>query len=112
MEKPLIAVITSVPDPSKNEDGNLCICLGSLYIQDPRVGSGRPIRAAVDVLGPGLAMSLVKENFALGEILLLDENGREYAGEGRKPSKWYVDVETFDTIEKAIKRALEVKTWS
>lgn len=42
--------------------------------------------------------------FAVGEILILDDDGREIAGHGRKPSKWAVTCEEFDTIEEALTR--------
>lgn len=41
--------------------------------------------------------------FTLGEILILDENGREYGGHGRKPSKWFVEVTEVKSLEDAIK---------
>jgi hypothetical protein len=43
--------------------------------------------------------------FALGEILILNEYGREVSGHERKPSKWRVKYEEFDNVEDAIKRA-------
>lgn len=46
--------------------------------------------------------------FIPGEILILDDDGREVAGRGRKPGKWDVSIETFDTLEAAAKRAAEV----
>ena len=47
--------------------------------------------------------------FHLGEILILDQNGREAAGMGRKPSKWSVEYKEFDTIEEAIECAKELE---
>lgn len=41
--------------------------------------------------------------FHLGEILILDEYGREIAGIQRKPSKWYVEYKEFDNLEDAVK---------
>lgn len=78
-------VITWVPDPEKS-DGNLYT--GFAY-QPGRVIHGL-------------------ENFTLGEILLLNENGREFCGRGRKPSKWFVTCEEFDTLKKAITRVNEL----
>jgi hypothetical protein len=46
--------------------------------------------------------------FHLGEVLILDQNGREVAGVGRKPSKWSVEVEEFITLDEAVQRAQEV----
>ena len=45
--------------------------------------------------------------FSIGEILIMDSNDRTIP-DGRKPSKWSVTYETFNDIEKAIKRAREV----
>jgi len=45
--------------------------------------------------------------FSLGEILIMDSHDRTIP-DGRKPSKWSVTYETFNDIEKAIKRAREV----
>lgn len=42
--------------------------------------------------------------FELGEILIVNRNGREISGKGRKPDKWYVEYETFWTLRAAIKR--------
>jgi len=46
--------------------------------------------------------------FGLGEILIIDSNGRTIP-DGRKPGKWDVECEYFDTIEDAVKRAKEVQ---
>ena len=53
--------------------------------------------------------------FVLGEILVVDESGREIGGKGRKPSKWWVEHETFNNVEDAVKRSqrsLEVTSTS
>jgi len=41
------------------------------------------------------------EVFILGEVLIC-QGGREICGQGRKPSKWYVEHETFNNVEDAI----------
>lgn len=46
--------------------------------------------------------------YVLGEILVLDEYGREVGGHGRKPSKWDVTCEEFDSLDDAIKRMREL----
>ena len=46
--------------------------------------------------------------FALGEILILDETGREIGGDRRKPSKWFVEYKEFYNVEEAIKCSEEV----
>jgi hypothetical protein len=45
----------------------------------------------------------------VGEVLVLDgHNGREMCGRRRKPSKWFVEFETFSNLDDAIRRAKEV----
>ena len=47
--------------------------------------------------------------FEVVEILIVEPDyKREIGYPGRKPGKWNVDCEYFDTAEKAIKRAVEV----
>jgi len=46
--------------------------------------------------------------FRLGEILIINSYDRTIP-DGRKPSKWDVNCEYFDTIEDAVKRAKEVQ---
>jgi len=47
--------------------------------------------------------------FYLGEILILDENYREIGGCERKPNKWMIEYEIFDSLEKAIDKSLQIK---
>lgn len=42
--------------------------------------------------------------FFLGEILIVNRNGREIAGRGRKPSKWGVECAYFWTLRGARRR--------
>ncbi len=46
--------------------------------------------------------------FFVGEILILDEDGREPGYPGRKPSKWAVKIECYDQVEEAVKRVNQV----
>jgi hypothetical protein len=46
--------------------------------------------------------------FTLGEIVIVDSDGREVAGLQRKASKWSVEYEMFDTVEDAVSRAAEI----
>ena len=46
--------------------------------------------------------------FEIGEIVIVNEYGREYGPIGRKPSKWCVGFEEFDNLEKAIQRSVEI----
>ena len=88
-------VITEVPDPEKS-DGNLAMAIVYSLPQE--------IRGLVALKGR-------QEVFTLGEILVLDDSGREVSGHGRKPIKWYVETETFEDIEDAIQKSIEVKSW-
>lgn len=65
-------------------------------------------------LEDGNTMFIQSPVFYLGEILLLDHNGRNIEGPdggGKKPSKWSVVYEVFsvDDAEKAVRRAAEVR---
>jgi hypothetical protein len=46
--------------------------------------------------------------FRQGEILVLADSGREPFGEGRKPAKWSVTCEEFETLAAALARRAEV----
>ena len=48
--------------------------------------------------------------FQLGEILILDNNGREVNGVGRKPSKWSVEYKTFNNIDEAVQMSKNLGT--
>lgn len=92
-------VVVKVPE-GDDVFGNLAIPSDGVWIaRDP----SNPMK--VESVGPHMLLALRVPVFAMGEILVLDESGREVAGHGRKPSKWSVDVETFDTIELAVARA-------
>lgn len=54
-----------------------------------------------------------KQAFVQGELLVVDDYGREVSGKGRKPSKWDVEYELFDFVDldKAVQRSIEVKDW-
>lgn len=44
------------------------------------------------------------------EIVVVDKDyGREVIYPGRKPSKWFISYEVYDTFEEALKRALELE---
>jgi hypothetical protein len=46
--------------------------------------------------------------FELGEILLIGPSGREVTMPGRKPSKWLVEYEEFNSVESAVARSEEI----
>jgi len=54
-------------------------------------------------------LSIRVKNFELGEILILDDYGREIGGRGRKPSKWFVEHKEFDSLDEAIECAIKVQ---
>lgn len=97
-------VITRVATPPKG--GNLA--MAQLYVKTG------PESEANDFLGDWThhtvaTLSMRTPVFCVGEILILDGDGREVAGRGRKPSKWDVDVEHFDSLEDAVERAKELQ---
>lgn len=96
-----IAVVTSVPD--EPDMGNLA--LTQIWVQTEQPDKGNDYRgryeSALGLMGMA-ATSLRCEVFALGEILILDESGREVGGRGRKPAKWDVTVQECPTLEDAI----------
>lgn len=100
-------VITAVP--KDGEDGNLYDDFlvpvededKNMILTELQDYSTAPIKGAM--------IRVRLRNFTLGEILVCDESGREVAGRGRKPSKWYVERESFDTIEAAVERAQAVQ---
>jgi len=81
------AVITRVPDPTKDR-GNL----GALIAY----------KVSGDEVNPFMAPSFFQEVFSLGEIIVVDEWGREIGGVGRKPSKWGVESEVFSSVGDAV----------
>ncbi len=93
------AVITSTPSPLKL--GNMATGLGQVFITLD--GHITYERLGIESMNFGL------EVFHVGEILILDDAGREVAGRGRKPSKWDVDIETFQVLEEAVECALEAR---
>ena len=112
-------VITKVPDPEKGEDGNL-YHITDLFIEHQNrwwanSKTGTTVRPYIDktmwywhrvnraLLG-GMFMTPV---FTRGEVLWLDENGRDPIG--RKPTKWFVEVEYFTSPEDAIERSKQVR---
>ena len=102
-------VITKVP--SCKEGGNL---YDSLLVKDSKEESedGFPTYRETDydedlekIDGKDLIWAR-RQVFELGEILILDgEYGREVAGRGRKPSKWFVECKHFDNLEHAVECA-------
>ena len=102
MSKFIFGVITKVPPEDDLDGGNFASAM-PLYFRTRE----EKIVSSVTFFGVG-AMSVLAPVFTLGEILVLNESGREIAGHGRKPSKWSVTCEHFSDLNDAIKRAKEV----
>lgn len=86
-------VITSVPGGDK-VDGNLATALGQIYLENGQQVGIESLALRVRVFEPG-------------EILICN-GGREVAGKGRKPSKWFIEYEEFDNINDAVQRAVAI----
>ena len=61
-----------------------------------------------ELIGPQV-MALRTPVFYLGEIILLNEDGREVDGPQRKPDKWYVEIDVYTDLNEAIARSREVR---
>lgn len=100
------AVVRAVGAPESGE--NLAIAL-PLYVKTEQGTEANGWLGRFEQLrDPGLALALHAPVFSVGEILILDADGREIGYPGRKPSKWSVEVESFDTAEAATARAAEL----
>jgi len=111
----MFTVITEIPKTVKGsiEGGNLVPFIGPLY-KPQRKADGSQDFESPYLEDKDLNMQLMMSGysiqvFRLGEILLLDSNGREYSSPGRKPSYWFVETEEFDTLKEAVARANEVR---
>lgn len=106
------AVITKVPDATAGDTGNLATALDN-YIETEQPDASNEYRGriapAIQVLGFGVALALRSPVFVLGEVLILNADGREVTGRGRKPGKWSVETEEFATVEEAVARSLEIE---
>lgn len=100
-------VITKVP---KDETGNwamdgesrpaIQVRQGSFILQKPHLSE----QAAAESL-----LGRMKSVFFVGELILVDLNGRELSYPQRKPSKWDVEMKTFpfEKVDEAIACARE-----
>ena len=111
------AVITWVPNPFSEGNGNLCNDLAVPYHDETNdedtllVG---PIDKVSQVefesmLDNKQIVNVMREVFHVGEILILDGSGRELGYPGRKPSKWSVVYKTFSDIKDAITKSIEMR---
>ena len=98
-------VITKVPPPESG--GNMAVPM-DIYIRIENDPEGR-CEPLPNNIQAALFLGCAQPVFTLGEILIVGEDGREVAGRGRKPSKWSVEVETFDDVRAAVHRARQVQ---
>lgn len=105
-------VITEVPEPP--DVGNLA-ALGPCWAQVDQPSAENnylPVVKPLHEVDPNLAMAallvLRVPVFVLGEIILVDDSGREIGGNMRKPSKWDISYEEFDLSVDAVARSREV----
>lgn len=104
-----IGVVVRVADPASG--GNLALS-NDVYLDPQALGARNafdvPHQTLVKALGlpPMTALYLRCPVFTVGELLVLDDNERDTMG--RKPSKWDVGVEWFDSLDDAVRRAREV----
>ena len=99
-------VITRVPEAGNR--GNLALATEVFFDNDTNNTANwdEPLPRIGEAVGnPMLMLALRAPVFTLGEVLIVDENGRELAGAGRKPDKWDVGFEIFDDVAIAVERA-------
>lgn len=101
-----IAVVTRAP----HDAHNMAVALDVFQItKDGGVDeSGKYQMDEVERLPWPVLLQLRTLVFQVGEILILDSNGRELGYPGRKPDKWGVDIEEVDTLEEAVQVARRV----
>lgn len=96
-----IGVICRVPP--NTEMGNLAAALDAM-VEREQPGPDNNYNGVYESVGLA-GLSLRMPVFTLGEILVMDDSGREIGGVGRKPSKWDVECREFDSLEEAVEFA-------
>ena len=96
-----------ITDVSKRY-GNMASAAGQVFVKTKDGNADNSWVDEYEYVSFTEAMELYTQVFWKGEILVLDESGREIGGVGRKPSKWFVTCEHFNNIEDAIRRSREV----
>lgn len=102
-------VVTRVAAPETG--GNMGLVIPYLQMAEPSALNGWTGMNVPVTRIPSLALYTMlwrQPVFTMGEILIVDDDGREVAGARRKPDKWDVDVEGFDLVTQAIVRAQEI----
>ena len=102
----IYGVITELPaDPR----GNSAMVANELW-WDPQGEGGSyddPLVPLHEKVGAGM-LYIQAPVFRLGEVMYLNEDGRELYGQGRKPSKWSVQYETFSSATEACARSIDI----
>jgi hypothetical protein len=98
-------VITGVPPLT--DSGNLATAVGEIVVQVEQPTAANKYAGRYEEIPFPTALALHRPVFWVGEVLILDDNGREIPYPGRKPSKWSVECEEFDKIEDALARAAQ-----
>ena len=99
------AVITKVPKPGEGNEGHVVLVKDWDKDNEEQIYRFSTIE---DFDNPNDYIEAKIPVFNLGEVLILNDSGREVAGMQRKPSKWSVEVEEFDNLDDAVKKAQEV----
>jgi hypothetical protein len=99
-----LAVVTKVPP--LEDPGNLAAALDVL-VETEQAGPENGYRGKREALPVHMMLALRRPVFQVGEILVLNEDGREAAGHGRKPSKWDVSVREVADLDEAVRVARE-----
>ena len=118
------AVITEIPNDYDGNyatseivicpDGSKCVAGSNIIVNPPKFDEDMFVKAVsrnrddniVDLKQEQMLFCQIPV-FELGEILIINSNDRTIP-DGRKPGKWNVECEYFDTVEDAVKRAKEV----
>jgi hypothetical protein len=100
------AVVTKTPT-GKEVTGNLAATLDIYQVVQNRTKENDYTEGIEQIPFP-VALRLRQPVFHVGEILILDESGREIGYPGRKPGKWDVEIEEFFYLDQAVVRAREV----
>lgn len=98
----MFSVVTHVAAPETG--GNLAMCVP--YVKVAEGDESNDWIGTFAVWPQFLALDLRAPVFRVGEVLILDDDGRDQFG--RKPGKWDVVVEDFKSAEAAAARVREL----
>ena len=97
-----ICVVTKVPDES--DPSNLAAPEFRLFdrVEEPNEENNYLGKWHPSIINTATILTYRTPVFYLGEILLLDHNGREVGPHGRKPENWNVQCTMVDNIPDAV----------